>query len=106
MIRRGLFCTLSKVLERYCDKFAKLPMHTLEQILVGSNTQPPTPHLAPHKLSVFLEHKGGSLISLLSSRNESTQAKTYGLLSGGDQQWKDWKKLLSIGNFLNEGSIW
>ena len=31
-------------------------MHTLEQILVGSNTQPPTPHLAAHKLSVFLEH--------------------------------------------------
>ena len=40
-------------------------MHTLEQILVGSNTQPPTPHLAPHKLSVFLEHKGDGLISLL-----------------------------------------
>ena len=38
-------------------------------------------------------------------RKRATQAKTYGLLSGGDQQWKDWKKLFSIGNFLNEGSI-
>ena len=44
-------------------------MHTLEQLLVGSNAQPPTPHLALHKLSVFLEHKGGGLISLLYSRN-------------------------------------
>ena len=29
-------------------------MHTLEQILVGSNTQPPTPHLAHHLIIIII----------------------------------------------------
>ena len=39
-------------------------------------------------------------------RKRATQAKTYGFLSGGDQQWKDWEKLLSIGNHMISSAIW
>ena len=70
MIRRALFL---KPWRDTAVSLQKLPMHTLEQILVGSNTESPT--LALHKLSVFAYRGPGTSLILKESPIDVTQTR-------------------------------